>query len=35
MNKTFCVEIKIIEREPWKKTLEKVTCCMVNREWQE
>lgn len=35
MNKTFCGEIKIIEREPWKNTLEKVTRCMVNREWQE
>lgn len=35
MNKTFCGEIKITEREPWKNTLEKVTRCMVNREWQE
>ena len=35
MNKTFCGEIKITERDPWKNTLEKVTRCMVNREWQE
>lgn len=35
MNKTFCGEIKITECEPWKNTLEKVTRCMVNREWQE
>ena len=35
MNKTFCGEIRISECEPWKNTLEKVTRCMVNREWQE
>lgn len=35
MNKTFCGENKITESEPWKNTLEKVTRCMINREWKE
>ena len=34
MNKTFGGEIKIIEKEPWKRTLEKVTRCMRNRVWE-
>ena len=35
MNKTFGGEIKITEKEPWKRTLEKVTRCMRNRVWEE
>lgn len=35
MNKTFGGEIKITEKEPWKRTLEKVTRCMRNRVWKE
>lgn len=35
MNKTFGGEIKIMEKEPWKATLEKVTNCMRMREWVE
>lgn len=35
MNKTFNGKIQITEHEPWKTTLEKVTRCMINREWQE
>ena len=35
MNKTFGGEVKITEKEPWKATLEKVTRCMRNREWEE
>ena len=34
MNKTFGGEIKITEKEPWKRTLEKVTRCMRNRVWE-
>ena len=35
MNKTFGGEVKILEKEPWKETLTKVTRCMRNREWEE
>ena len=35
MNKTFNGKTQITEHEPWKTTLEKVTRCMINREWQE
>lgn len=35
MNKTFNGKIQITEHEPWKTTLEKVTRCVINREWQE
>ena len=35
MNKTFGGEVKIMEKEPWKATLEKVTNCMRMREWVE
>lgn len=35
MNKTFGGEVKILEKEPWKETLEKITRCMLKREWGE
>ena len=35
MNKTFGGEVKITEKEPWKKTLEIITRCMRNRVWEE
>ena len=35
MNKTFGGEVKIMEKEPWKATLAKVTQCMINRCWEE
>lgn len=35
MNKTFGGEMKIMEKEPWKVTLTKVTRCMINKSWDE
>ena len=35
MNKTFDGEMKIMEKEPWKKTLTKISQCMINRHWEE
>lgn len=35
MNKTFGGEVKILEKEPWKETLAKVTKCMRDRVWEE
>ena len=34
MNKTFGGEIDILEKEPWKATLAKVSKCMKNRTWE-
>lgn len=34
MNKTFGGEIDILEKEPWKATLAKVSKCMRNRTWE-
>lgn len=34
MNKTFGGEIDILEKEPWKATLAKVSKCMKNRIWE-
>lgn len=34
MNKTFGGEKKILEKEPWKETLAKITKCMNNRVWE-
>lgn len=33
MNKTFGGEVKIMEKEPWKETLNKITKCMKSRTW--
>jgi predicted ATPase len=35
MNKTFGGAVKILEKEPWKETLEKITRCMLKREWDD
>lgn len=35
MNKTFGGDIKIMDKEPWKETLAKITRCMINRKWEE
>lgn len=35
MNKTFGGEVNIMEKEPWKKTLAKISKCMINRCWEE
>ncbi len=35
MNKTFGGEVSIMEKEPWRLTLGKVTQCMINRCWEE
>ena len=35
MNKTFGGEVKIMEKEPWKETLNKITKCMKSRTWTE
>jgi len=35
LNKTFGGEVKIMEKEPWKETLAKITRCMTNRAWEE
>lgn len=35
MNKTFGGEVKIMEKEPWKNTLDNITRCMRNRAWEE
>ena len=34
MNRTFGGEEKILEKEPWKETLAKITKCMNNRVWE-
>ena len=34
MNKTFGGEIYILEKEPWKATLAKISKCMKNRTWE-
>ena len=35
MNKTFGGEVNIMEKEPWIKTLAKISKCMINRCWEE
>ncbi|MCR4664370.1 MAG: ATP-binding protein [Paludibacteraceae bacterium] len=35
MNKTFGGEVNIMEKEPWIKTLSKISQCMINRCWEE
>ena len=35
MNKTFGGDTDIMEKEPWKATLTKVSKCMVNRVWED
>lgn len=35
MNKTFGGNTEILEKEPWKATLTKVSKCMVNRVWED
>ena len=35
MNRTFGGEVEIMEKEPWKETLAKITKCMINKCWEE
>lgn len=35
MNKTFGGDVDIMEKEPWKETLDRVSRCMVKRIWEE
>ena len=35
MNKTFGGDIDIMEKEPWKETLAKISKCMKERVWEE
>ncbi len=33
MNKTFCGDMRIMDKESWNETLDKVTQSMIDREW--